>query len=163
MTTEATATATNFNWDALKHEYLSAIRQLTKIERAKERAYAPYAKQIEAINAEFETKHALLLGESIEAQAARFQTEEALRNAIVGHYELTKEKTIDENLGVQVRRSFKYEMADAVKWAETNAPVMIEKSVDKKKFEKFAADLDFVEIEEKVSSVLKGLTVEESE
>lgn len=82
-----------------------------------------------------------------------------LRQLAIDHFTETGEKTMDENLGVQVRTTLKYSNDDAVKWAETNAPVMICRSVDKKAFENYAlkAELPFVERDDKVSAVIKGL------
>ncbi len=94
--------------------------------------------------------------ESAEKSAIRAESD--LRAAILAHYETTHEKTIDANLSVQVRTSFEYVIADAVAWAETNAPVLIKRSVDAKAFEKnFAESCDFVAKIEKPSAVIKGL------
>lgn len=94
-----------------------------------------------------------------DAKAALDTIEMNLRAEAIEFYNETGLKTFNENVGVQIRKSFEYSMADAVKWAEVNAPVMIIKSVDKKPFETLAEtqDLDFIKKVEKVSAVLKGI------
>ena len=85
--------------------------------------------------------------------------ESGLRQAIVERYQATGETTIDENLSVRVTRKLQYDNAKAVKWAEINAPVMVVKAIDKKAFESLpvVTDLDFVEVQESASAVIKGL------
>ena len=147
----------------LKADYITTQRAAAQEDRFHTERYAPYAERIAEIQREFAAVNAEFIAVKTEIDTAAARAEEKLRQAIIDNYEATGEKTIDENLSVQVRRSFKYEMSDAVEWAETNAPVMIEKSVNKKSFEKFADGLDFVSVEEKVSSVLKGLNIEKAE
>jgi len=82
-----------------------------------------------------------------------------LRERMVDHYVKTGEKVIDENLSVRENVKLVYENDAAVKWAESNAPIMIVKSVDKKAFESLptVADLDFVDKEITPVSVIKGI------
>lgn len=141
----------------LKINFINATKVAAQEARYYAERYEPYAERIKAVQAEFEAANGEFLAVKAEVDLAAQNSEAELRQAVVDHFERTGEKTIDENLSVRVTRSFKYETSDAVAWAETNAPVMIVKSVDKKAFEKFADGLPFVEIEEKVSSVIKGL------
>lgn len=140
----------------LKRQYVHNRSTAAQEARYYAERYEPYAERIKAIQAEFEAANS----EFLEVKALVDLTAQKLRQAVIDHFERTGDKTIDENLSVRVTKSFKYENADAVNWAETNAPVMIVKSVDKKAGEKFADGLDFVTIEEKVSSVIKGLDKE---
>lgn len=93
----------------------------------------------------------------LEADQETRDIEDKLRQMAIDHYNETGEKSLDENLSVRVTKFFDYDMKEALAWAKENAPILIVQSIDKKKFEKFAPDCDFVTIDEKVSSVIKGL------
>lgn len=89
------------------------------------------------------------------------RTEEELRSALIDHYEETGEKTYDKELSVRETTSFEYSMSDAVSWALTNAPVLLN-SVDKRLFELVAVELgiNFVRKVPNLSAVIaKKLTI----
>lgn len=134
-------------------EYLEACRNtVAKKQEALKAAIAD-------LTAKWDEENAADVKAYENAKAAFDTTEMNLRAEAVEYYRETGNKTFNENVGVQVRKSLEYEMAKAVKWAEVNAPIMIVKSVDKKPFETLAEtqDLDFVKKIEKVSAVLKGV------
>lgn len=114
---------------------------------------------IASLTAQWEEENAAEVKAYENAKASFETTEMNLRAEAVEFYQTTGVKTFNENVGVQVRVSYDYPIDEAVKWAETNAPVMIIKTVDKKAFETLAADKDlgFVKKVEKVSAVLKGV------
>lgn len=115
--------------------------------------------RIAEIEASFQRDNAEVIENARLANNLVAIAEEDLRELVVEFYEVTKNKTYDNNLSVQVRTKAKYAIDKAVQWAETNAPVMIQKTIDKKAFESLPSieDLDFVTIEESVSSAIKGL------
>jgi len=57
---------------------------------------------------------------------------------------------------VRVTKSLSYDVKDAVRWAEINAPVMVQKTIDKKAFESLptVAELEFVTAQNKVVSTI---------
>jgi len=138
-------------------------RKVSQTKATAEELYAdrrkPIDESIANLEQAFREANAELLDVLDEARTNQADAEQELRQIAVEHYEVTGVKSLDDNLGVRVNTKFQYSVKDAVKWAETNAPVMITKSVDKKAFESLptVADLDFVTKEESVSAVLKGL------
>ncbi len=116
-------------------------------------------RQIEAMQKAFEETHFddLLVVKELTEIADEY--EQFLREQAIAHYERTGEKTLDENLGVRVTTKLEYEMPLAVAWCDQNAPVLVQKVIDRKVFEKFpgVADLEFVTKIETPSAVLKGL------
>ncbi len=112
-----------------------------------------------ALDKAFAEKHAEVLKGEADSQSLADAYEADLRELAVEHFNETGEKTLDENLGVRVNTKLTYETGKAVAWAETNAPVMIVKTVDKNAFESLptVSGLDFVTVDTSVSAVIKGL------
>ena len=84
------------------------------------------------------------------------ECDEDLRTALIAHFYATGEKKIDSDLSVRVATRYIYENADAVSWAETNAPIMIAKWIDKRTLESLpnVASLPFVMVKETPTAVI---------
>jgi len=147
------------NIQELKEQYIGTVNELNTIQETVKELDAALNAEIEAVRAAHLASH----GEVYDLRngfAEKLQEIEAsLRNATVESYQQTGEKKVDENLSVRVTRKLNYDQSKAVAWAETNAPVMIVKSVDKKAFEAMptVTDLDFVEVNETATAVISGL------
>lgn len=152
-----TQTAVGLDIATLKSVFRDATEQAKALDAEVAERRRAVDEEIARLNAAFNNDNAELLSE-LETVAGRAQeAEDQLRSIAVQHYETTGEKSLDENLGVQVRTKLIYDNDKAVQWAETNAPIFIQKTVDKKAFEKIAETLDFVTTETSVSAVIRGL------
>jgi len=148
-----------FNADALKRLYLDALHGSQDMAEQLNVRRQPINEQIAALQQAFDDENAeliTLLAEKIDASA---DYEGQLRTLAIDNFNETGTKTMDEHLGVQVRTKYVYDNAAAVEWALVNAPVMIQKTIDKKAFESLpiVADLPFVTTDSTVSAVIKGL------
>lgn len=116
----------------------------------------PIDDAIAALEKQFSDENFNLLHQLKEATQFASEYETQLRDMVIDHFNKTGEKRIDADCSVRLNTRFQYEAAEAVAWAETNAPVMIFKSVDKKAFESLPqiADLDFVTRIETPSAVI---------
>lgn len=114
---------------------------------------------ISRLEVDFDNENAELILTRDSALSLANEAESQLRDAAIAHFNETGQKTLDENLGVQVRTKLIYEMPAAVVWAEQNVPMFVVKSVDKKAFEALpnVTALDFVRSEQTASAVIKGL------
>ncbi len=115
--------------------------------------------KIEALEAQFRAENAELLEVGEQLQESITEADTALREGLIGWHKTTGEKTFDKELSVRVNTKLKYDEDKAVEWATFNAPVLINRTVDRKAFEAMpmAADLDFVSVEKTVSAVVKSL------
>lgn len=117
-------------------------------------------KPIDAAIAEIEKQYAdenfNLLIQAKEANEAAADYDSQLREMVVQHFTETGEKRMDVDCSVRVNTKFSYDNKTAVAWAETNAPVLIVKTVDKKAFESLpqTSELEFVEKIETVTAVI---------
>lgn len=121
-------------------------------------------RQIAQITQQFEEEHGALLAENERLSKEATEAEKALRDAIVETYRANVaagnlSKQLGDGLSVQVRTKFTYDNNKAVLWAEASAPMLIQKTVDAKKFEALVKDLDpplsFVTITETPTAVIK--------
>lgn len=123
-------------------------------------ALAPKRAAVDAAIAELEKQYAdenfNLLLQQKEAIEAANDYDAQLRQMAIQHFESTGERRMDADCSVRVNTKFEYDNTTAVAWAETNAPVLIVKTVDKKAFESLpqTADLDFVEKIETATAVI---------
>lgn len=141
----------------MKRTFVEATAEAKTLEAEVSNRRAAVDEQIAELNAKFADANSELLSALDATVKLSQETESQLRDAAIRHYETTGEKSLDENLGVQVRTKYIYENDSAVEWAEANAPFFIQKSIDKKAFEKIADNLDFVTIESTACAVIRGL------
>lgn len=142
-----------------KETYVLAVNNLNSMKQTVAPYDAELEEQINAIREQHRAKYAEAYNTLDELKSTFADVDAFLREQIVAAYTPGGEKKIDDNLSVRVTKKLKYDQMKAVEWAETNAPVMIVKNVDKKAFEAMptVTDLDFVETEETVSAVISGL------
>lgn len=116
------------------------------------------SQQVEALWNAFNERNADTIQFLEEAKERADGYESFLRESAIEHYQTTGEKTLDDNLGVRVNTKLEYEMPLAVAWCDQNAPVLVQKVIDRKVFEKFPGvdALPFVTKQETVTAVLKG-------
>src|SRR5690606_15616990 len=140
-----------------KENYSLTKAKVEEFQAQLEELRKPYLQRIEEIEKEFARETEEVAQELLKLETEKQALDAELRASAILNYQNTGKKTLDENLSVRVSKSFDYDIKDAVKWAELNAPILIEKSIDKDKFKEFAEDLDFVTVHETVTSVIKGL------
>lgn len=145
--------------EQLKEKYIDTKQAVADADALTAPITAELTAKIEQITNEHKALHAETYGLLESAQSAFNEADTALRDAAKEHYEVSGEKSFDSNIGVRVTKKLEYPIDKAVEWAETNAPVMIQKTVDKKAFESLptVADLEFVTVKESVSAVIKGI------
>lgn len=145
--------------EEMKLNYRDALYALRVMDDALEPATTAYNEQKEALHKAYLETNAEKLALQSKALEAVSEWDAKLRAAAIAHFDATKEKTLDENLSVRVVSSLIYPMEKAVEWAEKEAPYMIKKAVDPKKFDVAVIDmgLEFVEVKDKVTAVIKGL------
>lgn len=120
------------------------------------------AASIQTLTDTFKAKHAEEYSQAADYAEKLTKTEADLRAALVEYYELTKEKTFDENLSVKVTTTYDVDKEKAIEWAEKNMPVAIGKVVNTAAIDAIIAlhkthALDFVHETDKPSAVIKGL------
>ena len=152
-------------WARLKEEVETQSKELKRLEE-------PLEAQIESLRAVFAKQQTSKLEALRQVSSDFMDVDTELRCRALRHYETTREKSLDGNLGVQVRSAYSYDNGEAVEWAEKNAPIMVNKVIDKSPFEAYIKglkgerdakgvttykELPFVKATEKVSAVIKGL------
>jgi plasmid maintenance system killer protein len=161
------------NYQPLKGEIMSAIGMAVNaktlksliVQNRSEAAQAADAlapkravinEAIAALEKQFANENFNLLLQKTEAEEAAANYERQLREMAVQHFEETGEKRMDADCSVRVNVKYEYDNVTAVAWAETNAPVLIVKNIDKKSFESLPStpDLPFVTKTESVSAVI---------
>ena len=142
--------------ERLKQLYIDAIANAQDIDARYNDRVADAQARIDAIHAEFNNANAELITLRNETHDTLADTEQDLRDGLVAWHESTGDKTFDSDLGVRVTKSLSYDVKDAVRWAEINAPVMVQKTIDKKAFESLptVAELEFVTAQNKVVSTI---------
>lgn len=142
--------------ERLKQLYIDAIANAQDIDARYNDRFADAQARIDAIHAEFNNANAELITLRNETHDTLADTEQDLRDGLVAWHESTGDKTFDSDLGVRVTKSLSYDVKDAVRWAEINAPVMVQKTIDKKAFESLptVAELEFVTAQNKVVSTI---------
>lgn len=147
------------NIEVLKRLYLTAKKEAEDASQLLADLHKPLDEQIAALEKAFSFENEGIIKQAAESADAASDYETQLREAAIAYFHETGTKTLDENLSVRVSTKLIYDQQKAVEWAEKNAPVMIQKTVDKKAFESLptVTDLDFVEKQDNVSAVIKGL------
>jgi len=116
--------------------------------------------RINAIRDAFAEENAELLHSEKAFTESADAYEQELRSLAIQHFNLSGEKTLDENLSVRVQTKISYDEEKAVGWALLNAPILVRRTVDRKQFEEMAKRHrpDFVTFEDSVVAVIKGLS-----
>ncbi|MBX3288413.1 MAG: hypothetical protein KF855_03615 [Acidobacteria bacterium] len=145
----------------LKAELAAARAAAQPLNEELEKTTGFLTQKIEDLRNQWLKDFADLIQQTDSANQSRNEAEQNLRTALIEYYETTGEKTYDKELSVRETTHFEYEMADAVRWALDNAPVLLT-SVNKKLFEVMAEalNINFVSKIPNVSAVIaKKLTV----
>lgn len=142
--------------EELKQLYIAAKENAADIDANYDRKFGAVKAQIDALEQEFQTSNAELIDLRTKTRDTLASVESQLRNAMIEWHQATGGKTYDDDLGVRVSKSYVYDNKDAVAWAETNAPVMIQKTIDKKTFESLPniGDLEFVTPNDKITATI---------
>ena len=102
---------------------------------------------------EFETENQALILSIGEYENSCNEVKEIIKVEAIEEYNSSGEKKLLGGIGIRVLTKLKYELDNAMDWAEKNMPAAIIQSIDKKAFEGFAKDkeLNFVIKEEQIS------------
>lgn len=142
---------------ALKQKYVEARGRGSGYHETGEQLLSRQDAEIAAIRQKYQDENADFFRDYKAANEELLSAEAALREALTTWGETSDTATFDENLSVRVSVALKYETSKAVEWAKIKAPFLIEKSINKKKFELIAMGLDFVEVKKITTAVIKGL------
>lgn len=144
---------------ALKNNLRQAREKVAELSLTYSAVMVRQNEEIDAIKAKYcnDNKELFTDFESWQDDAADMEVE--LRAALIANFNETGEKTFDSQLSVRVTE--KVEITDdgkALAWAETNAPFLIEKSVNRKQFDPIAKSypeqLEFVTIAKTPTAVI---------
>lgn len=154
--TNGTAIAAVANTETLKHLILKNRALAEAFGDTLNERRLPINLAIQEMNDRFDAENAELIQDLADAINAVTHCDQQLRDITVLHFNETGEKRLDADCSVRVSTKFQYDNGKAVTWAETNAPVLIVKTVDKKAFESMPmiADLEFVEKVETPTAVI---------
>lgn len=98
--------------------------------------------EMEAKQKEFDAQNADLVKRLKEASLSVSVTESAIREVAIAEFDATGNKKPFAGIGVRVSKSLSYPEDAAFKWAEVNAPLLIERSLSKKAFAGLMATLE---------------------
>jgi len=140
----------------LREQLVSARKDVVTFSTLADPLQADLEAQIKALKEAHRTANAEVFNELESATQRLLDTEENIRLAMVETYKRYGEKQLAPGLSVRVNVKLRYGVPDAVKWAEVNAPFMIEKTVNRQIFESLPSTptLDFVAVEEAVTAVI---------
>lgn len=138
-------------------QYLADCRKfVAKTAEVYDRARIDLDLRLDLVQEQWKSENAALISEYASDRKCLEIADSNLRAALIERYNTTQEKKYDNNLSVRISSKFQYENADAVEWAEKNAPILVIKSVDKKAFESLPQieKLEFVYRHDTVTAVI---------
>jgi hypothetical protein len=133
----------------LREQLIDARKDVATFSELADPLYADLENQIQAVKDAHRQANAEIYDNLDSAASRLIKVEEEIRIAMVSVFESCGEKQLAPGLSIRVNSKLQYDIASAVRWAETNAPVLIEKTINKAAFESLPStpDLEFVRTE----------------
>ncbi len=146
------------NLAALRSNYDAIQQHKADVEERYNTARADLQEKIQALETAWRESYAELINEWQEIGEDADRQELALRQAIIAAYRETGQKQLGHGLSVQVRTRYVYDEAKAIEWAAVNAPICVQRVIDKKAFEIICKHNrpEFVTVNESPVTVIKS-------
>lgn len=144
--------------EALRSDYDATQQHKADVDERYNVARADLQEKLQALETAWRQSYAELINEWQEVGEDADRQELALRQAIIAAYKESGQKQLGHGLSVQVRSKLVYDEAKAVEWAAVNAPICVQRVIDKKAFEAFCKSNqpDFVTVRETPVAVIKS-------